>query len=477
MPQKPKKYFNIAWQLKKSAKEDLEKLPVIDPTMPETRYPGSSKERARGMAAMLPNPNNLPPGSQEQLRAYSLGTPEIREMWDEEAAAAGADPLFPAPVYENNEAVDRSPIIPDSMDAPGGSSGGEVPWPAGTPRPEEGQGDNQQSAADPAAKIAASLDNTENSQALKSVLSNETLHGKLSNNQQVNKIPSDSGVLHQAIPQAAISWMQTPSEMRVSHNNAGIRMGPDMPQDELSGYGRDGVQHCDTIDLCAGYGQANNDGAGLEHGTITKNNIITDAARVYVSAITDIDENFGLADGTVGKSVGQSGIGIKADAVRIVGRQSIKIVTGKMRGTAETASSGAPLGGRAGIDLIAGNYTGSKKLKMAGGSTVHLQALQPAVMGDNLMGALQEVEDHIDQLRSAVLSQAISTTLCLAGMAPGLIPFAAPAAAPIPSAVRKNITDVILPMWILTLDQIFWKWKFLNAKTDRYICSRNIRLT
>jgi hypothetical protein len=43
--------------------------------------------------------------------------------------------------------------------------------------------------------------------------------------------------------------------------------------------------------------------------------------------------------------------------------------------------------------------------------------------------------------------------------------------------VRKNITDVITPMYALFIKQIFWKWKFMHARADRYVCSRNVRLT
>lgn len=53
-----------------------------------------------------------------------------------------------------------------------------------------------------------------------------------------------------------------------------------------------------------------------------------DAARIYISQKTDIDKNFKLPNGSMGQSEGKSGIGIKADGIRIIGREGIKLVVG-----------------------------------------------------------------------------------------------------------------------------------------------------
>ena len=47
-----------------------------------------------------------------------------------------------------------------------------------------------------------------------------------------------------------------------------------------------------------------------------------------MSQRTDIDNNFNLPGGSVGQSEAKSGIAIKADAVRIIGRDGRKLVTG-----------------------------------------------------------------------------------------------------------------------------------------------------
>jgi len=77
-----------------------------------------------------------------------------------------------------------------------------------------------------------------------------------------------------------------------------------------------------------------------------------DAARVYISQKTDIDRAFGLVAGNVGISSGRSAVGMKADGIRIVANEGIKIVT---MGKGEKNSFGNETKSYTGIDLIAGN--------------------------------------------------------------------------------------------------------------------------
>ena len=150
-----------------------------------------------------------------------------------------------------------------------------------------------------------------------------------------------------------------------------------------------------------------------------------------------------------------------------------------MRGTDERSANGATLGGRAGIDLIAGNYTGSKTLRLPGGASTRLQALQPAIMGDNLVAAITDVEDHINQLRAAVFNMSATLSVCLSNLGAVLATnWRTAAATPaLLACANTNVTHVMEPMYSLFLDQIFWQWRFLDSSTDRYICSRNVRIT
>lgn len=67
-------------------------------------------------------------------------------------------------------------------------------------------------------------------------------------------------------------------------------------------------------------------------GSNVDNSFQTDAARIYISQLTDIDANFGIDPGKTGYMKERSGIGIKADGVRVIGREGIKLITGVCRG-------------------------------------------------------------------------------------------------------------------------------------------------
>jgi hypothetical protein len=151
--------------------------------------------------------------------------------------------------------------------------------------------------------------------------------------------------------------------------NTSVVCTVDRPGGLTDGYGGRGATQCGAIDIVAGrMGPyvADRDKAGLP---IKVNpNFRVDAARVYVSQKSDIDEYFGLVDGNVGNPAAASAVGIKADEVRIIARGGIKLVTG----TDVRNSRDYVVIGTGGIDLIAGNEE---------------DAQQPLVLGNNLVKA------------------------------------------------------------------------------------------
>ena len=135
-------------------------------------------------------------------------------------------------------------------------------------------------------------------------------------------------------------------------NNTQIVMGRDRPSSKFSGYGGRGDTHCGSIDIVAGrMGNEVRSEDSSGNKVFTDPHFTKDAARIYISQKTDIDKNFNLAEGAVGMAETRSGIAIKADGVRIVAREGIKLVT-----QVDKLNS---LGGKVlaikGIDLIAGN--------------------------------------------------------------------------------------------------------------------------
>lgn len=187
--------------------------------------------------------------------------------------------------------------------------------------------------------------------------------------------------LYEPVPQL----IKTYSEKIIENgNNASIVLGRDRPASRLSGYGGIGHTQAASIDIVVGR-------MGYQAKSFTAANkkvwvdpdFKNDAARIYISQKTDIDENFKLTSGRIGNSKTKSAIGLKADGIRIVGREGIKLIT---KGDTQN-SQGGSIESISGIDLIAGNDDSD---------------LQPMVKGNNLTEALKRLTLHVDKLNGIV---------------------------------------------------------------------------
>ena len=126
--------------------------------------------------------------------------------------------------------------------------------------------------------------------------------------------------------------------------------------------------------------------AGAPTALRTPNNLKQDAAYVYLSQKADSKSLLGVAGGEYEKRAGvrkgQSLVAVKADDVVIMARESgIRLITG----TNMTNSRDAPLMGKFGIELIAGNND---------------KDLQPLVKGNNLKKYLAQLSKAVDDLQS-----------------------------------------------------------------------------
>lgn len=185
-------------------------------------------------------------------------------------------------------------------------------------------------------------------------------------------------------------YLKSPCETLITDgkNNQWIVIGRDRPGDLLSGYGGRGDTKCGSIDIVVGRRlpkQGIRDEAGDK--IYVNPDFSGDAARIHISQRTNIDNNFKLKDGSVGNSVAASGIGIKADSVRIIGREGIKLVTR----ADDKNSMGGEINRVKGIDLIAGNND---------------RDLQPMVKGRNLKDFLQKLQQDISALTGMINSLA-----------------------------------------------------------------------
>ena len=305
-----------------------------------------------------------------------------------------------------------------------------------------------------------------------------------------NIAPFSSGLFNRPVLDESPDFQFPDGHGGINHGDAYITMCSDMPADILSGFGRAGAKKATTIDVVVGRMASVNKGTGPEPGTKVGNSFSADAARIYISQLTKVDKNFGLAvtdkDPKTGGPKGHVGaaIGLKADAIRIIGREGIKIVTGKAQGVklgpdGELNSRGGKIRKPAPpIELIAGNnieprtYPGGKFRK---GKT-KVNTLQPIVLGENTRDCIQDLGKIIDELAStvfnmALLQQTVNTAL-------GITPLAHHAAA-VGAAAPINLQAVISSLHSIRANKLTWEMNYVNQECRgfKYICSENIKAT
>jgi hypothetical protein len=315
------------------------------------------------------------------------------------------------------------------------------------------------------------------------------------------------GMFGQNIDEPYRQRRRTSSEKIINgKNNSYISLGRDRSASTADGYGGRGHTQCGMIDLVVGA----NEGLRKKDDTIKQRrrrradpNFFLDSARIYISQKCDIDEYFGLAVGSEGfqrsgrlDSTARSGIGIKADHVRIIGRGHVKIISGraKLDGAGpdgEANSQGGERFGAGGIDLIAGNYTEDEQVgvfnmlqKLPSGNYNYKERsnpkLQPVVKGDNLIECLHWIEESLNDMQGMIAqnSRGISqlatgiSTLAATSIAP-TSPFARKIAQ---SAKIKSIANLYNNI-AAVVNNVGLSSNFLDENGKMYICSNHINVT
>lgn len=292
-----------------------------------------------------------------------------------------------------------------------------------------------------------------------------------------NNTPAYSGLFNNAVIEPKRNFIAAANNMLLtdSTQNAAIVIGSDRPSSIASGYGGMGAQGANTIDIVVGRMASNphlQDGAGVQ------NSFSGDAARIYISQMTDIDLNFGIEEGFTGPIVGRSAIGVKADAVRIIGREGVKIVTGKsyaFKGHGMFGEQNAR-GGKIHqpappIELIAGNVKEEASLFGFGPKKRHLQGV---AKGENVRDAFRDLADVIDDIQGALsaLAQVLTITCSAAAITP--IPSQAAAF----GAASALISTLILPAGHQArTTKTLWGVNFTDPSGDKYVVSRNVYST
>jgi len=182
-------------------------------------------------------------------------------------------------------------------------------------------------------------------------------------------------------------FIATAVEQVMSKGNAFIVLGLDRPHNILSGWGGRMASHSAAIDIVAGrLGSlgAKRDGEGELN--YVDPNFQLDAARIYLSQRSNVDGEFQLNPGTVGNTSmydPRSTVAIKADTVRLIARENIKLVTKTDWKNSQGGEMKDGVKSIYGIDLIAMNDD---------------RDMQPLVKGENLRQCLTEIIDVVETL-------------------------------------------------------------------------------
>ncbi len=237
-----------------------------------------------------------------------------------------------------------------------------------------------------------------------------------------DRVLPQGGLLHgEPGGDAKAIYKAAPSETILSNTcGADITLGMDRPASRGSGYGgrgatgqQQGSIGSGRIDMVVGRMASAKGGDGVTPGTFVDNSFFADAARIYLSETTDVDQNFGLSEGIVGNTKGRSCAAMKADQVRLIGREGLKIVTGAgnnidgygIRG--ETTSKGGKLGVAPGIDLIAGNQASDRVVFNPWNLPETVLDIQPVVKAYNVRDYLLELSELIGDIYSFCLNMSL----------------------------------------------------------------------
>ena len=311
----------------------------------------------------------------------------------------------------------------------------------------------------------------------------ETLFEKIKGApESVKMVPTDSGIFHTNVPLKGLSLKLGDGESVIEHGGSYITFGRDRPGTMFTGFGARGIQNAATIDIVVGRGASAKGGDGAAKNSVVSNMFSADAARIYISQLTKIDKNFGIASGVPGRHKPASGIGIKADDVRIIARSSFKLCTGRADGVeghglrGETNSLGGKSSIAPTIELIAGNYSDSKWVY--GGLFNPIETvpyLQHAVKGDNLVKALAEMNEIMGNIWSAVYNFILLQTShdTINGI-DGLRPWVAAMA---PTKNMGALYFVLMNLWATRVKGTMWEQYYLDPSGYRYINSPNVYLT
>lgn len=295
----------------------------------------------------------------------------------------------------------------------------------------------------------------------------------------ITMVPENSGLMGTDSVEDFITFVPSVGQHVIKNRNAFIVLGKDRPSTRVSGYGGIGAKESDAIDIVVGRGL--NLPPEAKKPKMINNSFFADASRIYVSSLTNIDKNFGIVDGLTGHIKNRSGIGIKSDTIRIIGREGIKIVTGKAQAKGfgkfgeRNSRRGKISSPAAKIELLAGNNDGFQVVR--GGlfkKKERINNVQPIVRGENLEHALVELGEMLEKALSAIENLAFIQTSFNSIISVNPLPWYPTAGC---VATTQSLTSVIGNLHMQRINAALWSLNYCTPTGYKYVCSENVSAT
>lgn len=193
-------------------------------------------------------------------------------------------------------------------------------------------------------------------------------------------------------------------------HDASIILGRDRAgiANSQGGYGLSANTSCAAIDIVVGRKSADLE-FNIKDPTPINPDFLNDAARIYISQKADVDDYFSTPAGKGGISKAKSAIALKADGLRFVARENLKLVVN----TDQKNSQGQNIVTRNGVDLIGGNIQDGNRLMIVEPvrekqiEEIKAAGMQPIPLGINLAFALSEMVEKVDKLSRIVSTQTV----------------------------------------------------------------------
>ena len=322
-----------------------------------------------------------------------------------------------------------------------------------------------------------------------------TVDERINAGEELSSIPGDSGLLHSGTPRKHLTFREAANNSVIQHYGSYIVMGSDRLGHLGTGAGASGIPS-DAVDIVVGRGAsletpdslAGKATPGPAEGFIAGPLPTSDAARIYISSKSNIDKAFGLATAKREPHEGSnkhllSAIAMKADNVRMIGRNNIKIVTGYNDGYTGGKEKNSLSGdsGQAGtISLIGGNYSGDETKYMGlfseKGVVSKVAYLQPGVKGDNLVECLGAIFEYIDKVNATLFN------VMMVKMSQDAASIASPLSDPIAKAEKIRGAGMMIPFGLeSSFENRTWalsqRRKYLQYGGEHHIRSANVYLT